>query len=117
MSFALAFHEATLDTVEPLYRDTLSFDRNRLGEIEAQIKGVPYETDDPSWAITKALESGAMQDPDILRGYVDIAGLTARADEVLARPGLFERVLEVAAKPADPAPGPSRAELLDIVRG
>ena len=29
-------------------------------------------------------------DPDLLRGFVEIAGLLARADEVLARPGVFD---------------------------
>ncbi len=36
---ATAWHDATLATVEPLFRDTLGFDRHRLAEIEAQIRG------------------------------------------------------------------------------
>ena len=115
LSFATAWHDVTLDTVEGLYRDTLSFDRHRLAEIDAQIAGETYETDDPTWAITKALESGSMLDADVLRGYVALASLLERADDVLARPGMFERVVELAEAGFEPNPGPSRAELLAII--
>jgi hypothetical protein len=43
-------------------------------------------------------------------------GLNARAADVLARPGAAERALTFGADP-EPAPGPSRAELLAIVAG
>ena len=94
-------------TVEPLYRDTLDFDRHRLGEIEAQIAGVPYETDDPNWAIGQAMEAAAGSDPDVLRGFVDIASLLARPDEVLHRPGLLDTVL---AAGRDPGRAAARTE-------
>jgi 2-polyprenyl-6-methoxyphenol hydroxylase-like FAD-dependent oxidoreductase len=115
VAFANAWHDITVERVEPLYRDTLAFDRHRLGEIDAQIAGVPYETEDPSWAIGKALQEAGRGDPELLRGYVEIAGLLARAKEVLARPGVLKKVLVVAATPAEPAPGPSRAELVELI--
>ncbi|MFI5044962.1 MAG: FAD-dependent oxidoreductase, partial [Acidimicrobiales bacterium] len=113
VAFALAWHDLTTERVEPLYRDTLAFDRNRLAEIDAQIAGVPYETDDPGWGIGQALAGSS--DPELLRGFVEIAGLLARPGEVLARPGVFDKVLQAAEKPAEPSPGPSRAELVDLV--
>jgi hypothetical protein len=116
MSFALDWHDTTLETTEPLYRDTLDFDRHRLAQIEAQIAGVPYETDDPAWAIGRTMEAAASSDPDIFRGFVDIASLLARPDEVLSRPGLLDKVISYADVPAEPLPGPSRSELLDVVR-
>ena len=79
------------------------------------IAGVPYETEDPSWAIGRALQAAGRSDPELLRGYVEVASLLARANEVLARPGVLERVLAVAESPVEPAPGPSRAELLQLV--
>jgi flavin-dependent dehydrogenase len=115
VAFANAWHDITVERVEPLYRDTLAFDRHRLGEIDAQIAGVPYETEDPSWAIGKALQAAGRSDPELLRGYVEIAGLLARAKEVLARPGVLKKVRVVAATPAEPAPGPSRAELVELI--
>ena len=77
-AFALAWHDTTVEQVEPYYRDTLELDRHRLAEIEAQIAGIPYETDDPAYAIGQAMQATAGQDPDILRGVVDIASLLAR---------------------------------------
>jgi len=115
VTFANAWHDLTVERVEPLYRDTLAFDRHRLGEIDAQIAGVPYETDDPGWSIGKAMESAGGSDPDLLRGFVEIGSLLARADEVLARPGVFDKVLAVAERPAEPPPGPSRAELVELI--
>jgi 2-polyprenyl-6-methoxyphenol hydroxylase-like FAD-dependent oxidoreductase len=115
-SFASAWHEVTHEQVEPFYRDTLDFDRHRLGEIEAQIAGVPYETDDPGWAIGQAMGAAAGSDPDVFRGFIDIASLLARPDEVLHRPGVLDKVLAHAETEREPLPGPTRAELLDIVR-
>ena len=113
LSFAAAWEQTSEDTVGGYVEDTLSFDRHRLAEMEAQIEGVPYETDDPTWAFTKALEAAALKDPDVLRGYLDVVSLNARAVDVLARPGMAERTIELGLDP-EPPPGPSRAELVEI---
>lgn len=113
--FSHAWHRLTAERVDPLYQDTLSFDRHRLAEIDAQIAGVPYETDDPGWAIARAMEAASSTDPDLLRHFVEIGSLLARADEVLARPGVFEKVLAAAETPIAPLPGPSRSELVDLI--
>ncbi len=115
VAFANAWHDMTVERVEPLYRDTLAFDRHRLGEIDAQIAGVPYEPEDAGWAIGRAWEAAGGSDPDLLRGYVEVISLLARADEVLARPGMLERVLAAAETPAQPLPGPSRGHLLELI--
>ena len=116
-AFALAWHDATVEKVEPYYRDTLSLDRHRLAEIEAQIAGIPYETDDPAYGIGQAMQATATQDPDIFRGAVDIASLLARPDEVMERPGLLDRIIELSqANAPEPLPGPTRPELLDIIQ-
>ena len=52
------FDELTRNEVEPWYRRTLAFDRHRLAEIEADIAGHRYATDDPGWQITKAWTAG-----------------------------------------------------------
>jgi flavin-dependent dehydrogenase len=114
--FATAWHEATTETVEPYFRDTLAFDRHRLAEIDAQIARVPYETDDPGWLLGQALANAAGKDPALLRGYLEIASLLARGVDVLSRPGVAERVLELGAA-GEPFPGPTRAELLALVAG
>jgi 2-polyprenyl-6-methoxyphenol hydroxylase-like FAD-dependent oxidoreductase len=116
-AFALAWHDTTVENIEPYYRDTLTLDRHRLAEIEAQIAGVPYEPDDPAFAIGQAMQATATQDADIFRAGVDIASLLARPDEVMARPGLLDRIIELSqATTLEPLPGPSRTELLDIIQ-
>jgi 2-polyprenyl-6-methoxyphenol hydroxylase-like FAD-dependent oxidoreductase len=114
LSFATAWEQKSEATVGGFVEDTLSFDRHRLAEMEAQIEGVPYETDDPAWAFTKAFEAAAMKDPDVLRGYLDVVSVNARAEEVLGRPGMAARTIELGAD-AEPLPGLSRAELVEIV--
>lgn len=116
VAFATAWHDTTEATVEPLYRDTLAFDRHRLAEIDAQIAGIPYETDDPGWRLGQALANAAAKDPDLLRGYLEIASLIERGVDVLSRPGVARRALKLGADPdSAQLPGPSRRELLSIV--
>jgi hypothetical protein len=118
LGFAEAFDAATRGSVELYYRDTLSFDRHRLAEIEAQIAGVPYEPDDPEWRLGHALEAAAAVDHVCLRAMLDVISVLERGADVLARPGMAERVAEHGAT-GDGAqrPGPARAELLAIVAG
>jgi 2-polyprenyl-6-methoxyphenol hydroxylase-like FAD-dependent oxidoreductase len=112
---AQAMHWATLtsERVEPFVADTLAFDRHRLAEIEAVIEGREYQTDDVGWALGGALAASAAHDPELLRGFLDVAGVNERGVDILSRPGLAERAITL----ADPAPplGPDRTELLALV--
>lgn len=110
------FHERSCSEVEPLYRMTLDFDRHRLAEIDADIRGESYEPEDPAWAIAKAMSNGSPFDPDVLRGYLSVAALIETPDAVLTRPGLFDRLVELGPNlPRYSTPGPDRAELLAAV--
>lgn len=110
---ATRFGDATTEHVEPLFADTLNFDRHRLAEIEAVIAGDVYETDDPAWNLGTALANSVMHDPDILRGFLGVVSLLDRGVDVLSRPGLAEKAIALA--DATPLPGPDRAELLALV--
>jgi 2-polyprenyl-6-methoxyphenol hydroxylase-like FAD-dependent oxidoreductase len=112
------FDEATTRTVEPLYRGTHAVDTHRLAEIDGDVAGVPYRPDDPRWLGGKALFAAALLDPDALRAYLSVASFVATPDQVFATPGLRDRVLALGmSAPQYPLPGPSRAELLDVVGG
>ena len=118
MAFAQAFAETTARVVEPWYRTTLSFDRHRLAEMAAQIEGDRYEPDDPTWSVSKALEKAAGVDGAALRAFADIATVQQLPEEVFARPGLLDTVLEKGAGwENDTPPGPTRDELLAIIQG
>ena len=110
---ALRWHDLTTETVEPLFADTLTFDRHRLAEVEAVIDGRTYETDDPGWAQGQALAASIMQGPDLLRSFLEVALLLDTGAGVLARPGLADRALALA--DSTPLPGPDRAQLLALV--
>jgi 2-polyprenyl-6-methoxyphenol hydroxylase-like FAD-dependent oxidoreductase len=107
--------ELTQATVAPLYRDTLRFDRHRLAQIDAQIDGRTYVTDDEAWHRSVAINVGSGREPALLRAVVDMAGLLAPGDEVRARPEVVaasDAYLDVS---PEPLPGPTRAELLALL--
>ena len=115
VAFARRWDEVTMTDLEPLYRDTLTFDRHRLAEIEGCIAGRPYETDDPAWHRDEALRRGAAVDPDLLRAYLSMRMLLERSVDLWARPGIADAAA-AAGSPPEP-PGPDRAELQAIVTG
>ncbi|HEU4423027.1 MAG TPA: FAD-dependent oxidoreductase [Pilimelia sp.] len=113
---ARRFDELTAAVVEPLYRLTLWYDRHRLAEIDADIAGVAYRTDDPRWAVSKATVAASLADPDIARGYQSLVSLLTTPDELFAEPGMLDRILQLGADaPTYPIPGPDRGELLAAI--
>jgi 2-polyprenyl-6-methoxyphenol hydroxylase-like FAD-dependent oxidoreductase len=115
------FDEVTAAVVEPLYRTTLWFDRNRLAEIAADADDAdagPGQTDDFRWAASKALFAASLADQDLARECLSVAMLLSRADEVFGQPGVAERVMRLGAHaPRYPLPGPNRRELLAAIGG
>ncbi len=115
--FAEAFHSATAETVEPWYRATVAQDRHRLHEVEAAIRGDTYDPGDPLYEAEKALFAAGSRDPDCLRAGLDIRLVLRRPDEVFEDSALRERALEFGQGwREDTPPGPTRAELLSLVR-
>ncbi len=112
-AFARRWNEATESELGPWVSDTLEFDRHRLAEIDAQIAGVPYETDDQAWKLGAALRGSATGDPDVLRAFVSVAAVLARGVDVFSWPGILDKVLALGEP--EPPPGPSREQLLAIV--
>lgn len=111
---ALAWRERTEATVVGWWRDTHSIDVHRLRQIDAQVAGEVYAPDDPAWRMSQALSGAAGQDPMLLRQVLEIASVMTRGVDVLARPGVAARALELAPG-ARPLPGLTRAELMELV--
>jgi hypothetical protein len=115
IAIAEQWHDATLATVEPWYRTTLSFDSSRLAEIDAQISGEQFEPD-AEYAVTLALQCAAGKDPEVLRALLKIVSVLELPEPVFAEPGVVDRVLELGGGWRDePLPGPTREELLALV--
>ena len=110
------FDELTRNEIEPWYRRTLSFDRHRRAEIEADIAGHPYQTDDPGWQVTKAWTVASAVDGEVYRTYAPLLALQSTPEAELAAPGLFDRIIAASAGlPQYPDPGPDRAALLQAI--
>jgi flavin-dependent dehydrogenase len=115
VELARAWHDATVATVEPWYRGTLAFDQGRLDQIHHQMDGTEFNPE-PEYEMTCALQAAAGKDPEMLRTFLDIAGVMVTPAEVFARPGLFEKVIELGSGWRDEGlPGPSRQELVAVV--
>jgi flavin-dependent dehydrogenase len=114
--FACSFHDATAESVEPWYRDTLTADRHRLAEIDALIQGAEYRPADPGWEVSQALASSALKDPDCFRGFISVVMVLSREADVLSRPGMLDKVTALGSGWRDePIPAPTRGELLSTV--
>jgi len=112
-TLVLRFAAETAATVAPYLDSTLSFDRHRLAEIEADAAGVPYEPEDPAWAMTRALGAGARTDPVVARALAAIASVQALPAEVLGDPAVLGHAAAFLGRPHY-APGASRAENLPV---
>ena len=105
------FDEVTAAVVEPLYRTTLWFDRNRLAEIAADAgggDGASGGAGDPRWAASKALFAASLADQDLIREYLSVALLLSPADEVFGLAGRG-RAGDAARRPRPAVPA-ARAE-------
>jgi hypothetical protein len=92
--------------------------RHRLAEIDALIAGGEYRPADPAWETSHALGSAAFKDADCLRGFVSVAMVLSREADVLATPGMTDKVTTLGSGWRDePIPAPSREELLAVVAG
>lgn len=109
---ALALDAASAERVLPWVDATLSFDRHRLAEMDAEAAGTGYATDDPSWAMTTALLGGALQDPELARASARVAGLLDPPLIVLSDPGVQRRLQPHLGAPRHPTDHPTRADLL-----
>ena len=112
--------EVTRSVAAPWHASTVSFDALRGPEVEALRQGLPDPLDekDPSVSIPRAFNTALHYDREVFSWGQEIGGCLALPEQVFARDGVFERVLEVAlAHPPYEAPSPSRAELEALLVG
>jgi 2-polyprenyl-6-methoxyphenol hydroxylase-like FAD-dependent oxidoreductase len=115
-AFAAAWDERTERELAPWYRTTVTEDRARLHALRAARGETPAPpAPDPVDAAAALLPVAAGHDADLFRAYVETRACLAPLGEVMTRPGLAERVLELARGGASPPPGPTRDELRAIL--
>lgn len=100
------------------HASTVDFDRLRAPQVDAFLLGLddPFDPSDPGVAGPRALASTAHYDPQVLEWFFEVISCCSLPGEVMAREGVFERVLEVAlSNPPYSSSGPNRAELEEIL--
>jgi 2-polyprenyl-6-methoxyphenol hydroxylase-like FAD-dependent oxidoreductase len=117
LAFAEAWDAATERELTPWYRDTVALDRARIAEIDALRSGLE-PPGPPSFeaGLAASLFRVMGLDAELLRAGLEITGCLTLPEEVFARPGIVDKVVELAeANPPQPMPGPTREELLRLV--
>jgi 2-polyprenyl-6-methoxyphenol hydroxylase-like FAD-dependent oxidoreductase len=115
---ALSHDSMTETRVTPWYRDTIAIDRQRIAGVNALIEGrpEPEQPADPRARVANALSVAMMYDADVYRAAAEMRSVLALPQEVMAWPGMVDRIMEVAGThEAVNPPGPSRQELLRML--
>lgn len=111
---ASAWKAATDRRARPFVEATIEYDRIRAPEVEAAMEGRTFEHTDPAALGFIAMDNARHRDQFVYENFRDVATLRATTGEVLARAGVFERVLELGAEPWNRAQ-PTRPQLLAAV--
>ena len=109
---ARIWDECTEQVVGPYYRNQVGADRVRVAELRALADGGDPPAADP---LMSGFFTAAMHDPEVFRGMIETVTCLAVPQEVLARPGMRERIEEHRGAGLRPAPGPDRAQLLQLL--
>jgi len=113
LALTLAYDSMTEARLTPWYRSTVQMDQARCAQIKAAIEGraAPRPADPLA-----TLQVAMMYDADLFRAALEIVSLLRLPQELMARPGMIDRIMEVArTHEAVPPPGPSRGDLLRIL--
>jgi 2-polyprenyl-6-methoxyphenol hydroxylase-like FAD-dependent oxidoreductase len=108
--------EVTSATVEPWFRSTVNYDRHRLAEIQADIEGRPYTSEDEEWNLVKGVETHSLADGDILRANLEVGMVLRPPAEVFSDEKLVHLLEERRADEAAPT-GPDRSQVLAALTG
>ena len=114
LALALAHDEMTQARVAPWYQNTLALDRARLAQLDAAAgRPVARPAAGPGARLMRDLSVAMLYDADLFRAFLEFVGMHVLPQEILARPGMTDRIAEVAAEHEEVViPGPTRADVL-----
>lgn len=112
--FARVWGADTERVVAPFHRNQVAADRARFAEMTASREGRVH-TAAPT--PMDRFMAAASRDADVFRALLETLLCTALPEEVLARPGMRDRIERLGQEPAAPPPGPDRARLLQLIAG
>jgi 2-polyprenyl-6-methoxyphenol hydroxylase-like FAD-dependent oxidoreductase len=119
LELARAHDSMTETRVTPWYRNTVEIDRMWIARYKAFLEGRPEpQPAGPSAQVTSALGVAMMYDADLFRAFLETRSVIALPQEVMARPGVVDRIMQLAGSHERVMPpGPSREELLRMLAG
>jgi 2-polyprenyl-6-methoxyphenol hydroxylase-like FAD-dependent oxidoreductase len=106
------YDHRTVAEVTPYYRHQLVADRARVAEMNAIRQALPPPPGDP---VMGRFLAAAMHDADVFRALLETVTCLALPAQVLARPGMPEKVDRYGDAPRPPSPGPDRTRLLQLL--
>ena len=116
-ALARCFDEKTEAEVAPWYHGQIAADRMRFATIDALREGrePPAPRDELARQLLM-LVNAAATDPDLFRAAIEYVGTITPIQEIMKRPAVIEGALAAKDVPPIQLPGPSREELLELVR-
>ncbi|MGW0925435.1 hypothetical protein ACWD3J_41335 [Streptomyces sp. NPDC002755] len=110
---ALHFAAETEAKISPVLAGLAQWDRERLAEVDASIKGQTHRSTDPQWLFRVALDTARWKDGRILRAMAAVGCGLSTTQEAFGDADLMSRAMELGADaPRYSDPGPTREELL-----
>jgi 2-polyprenyl-6-methoxyphenol hydroxylase-like FAD-dependent oxidoreductase len=121
LRLATEFDAVTEEKFTPWFRNQIDRDRGRVAAINAAIEGrEPPKPDpsDPMARIQLAFVTGSTRDPEVARAFAEMLSVLALPQEIMARPGMFEKVMGAGEGHDLPeTDGPSREQTLKVLSG
>jgi 2-polyprenyl-6-methoxyphenol hydroxylase-like FAD-dependent oxidoreductase len=118
-ALAMALDSVTEEKLTPWYRQQYDRDRARVAQIDAAIEGrepPPIDESNPIARIQRAFQIAAANDPECARAFAEMLSVLTLPQEIMARPGMFEKIMATAEGKELPAmSGPTRTELLALL--
>ena len=118
---AIAFDTVTEERFTPWYQQQIDRDRDRVAAISAVIEGrepPKPDTTNPIVRMQQAFAAAADHDPEVGRAFAEVISALALPQEIMARPGMLEKVMAAAeGHELPPTLGPTREQTLKILSG
>ncbi|ONI83180.1 hypothetical protein ALI144C_16920 [Actinosynnema sp. ALI-1.44] len=106
------------ERVVPWYRETVQLSQDRADQVDAAINGRPVEAPANGEQPMYDLFVAGYHDADLFRVFLENLAMRTRFEEMLARPGMIDRVAIAAKGRQMPvSQGPTRSELLKLLVG
>lgn len=116
VGLAQRYDRVTEESLTPYYRQQVDADRQSAAQIRARIAGEPVPTeDDPRQKMQAAFFAAAAVDPVVARAVLEVFSCLTLPAELMARPGMAERVAPFLGSAPPLTPGPTRDNLLALV--